>query len=263
MGNCAPIGVFDSGVGGLSVLKSIREVLPNEDLIYLADSGNAPYGDKSPQYIQQRALAISRFLLDEGAKAIVVACNTATIASVGLVRAHYTLPIIGMEPGIKPAVAQSRSGVVGVLATSGTVRSQQFIDLVNRFRGDVNVIIQECPGLVEQVEKLDFDSLVTKDLLETYLERLLAEGADTLVLGCTHYPFLVPLIKQIAGDDINIIDTGRAVARQLQRRIEEAGLLSQQTTPGTERFWTSSADGDGNAIKGIWGQSLQVGLMNP
>src|SRR5512139_2723934 len=198
------IGVFDSGVGGLSVLHHIRAVLPDARLIYVADSGHVPYGDKPASYIEQRSLTITQFLVEQGAEAIVIACNTATL------RARYTLPILAMEPAVKPAVAASRSGVVGVLATVGTLESARFAALLEQYAGDVEIVTQACPGLVEKVEAGELDTPKTRALVERYARPLIVRGADTLVLGCTHYPFLKPLIADVAGAGVTLIDTGEA-----------------------------------------------------
>jgi glutamate racemase len=221
----ATIGVFDSGVGGLSVLRHIRLAMPEAHLIYVADSAHVPYGDKPAAYIEQRAHTISRFLISQGAQAIVVACNTATAAAAASLRQQYLLPIIGMEPALKPAVAATRTGVVGVLATTGTLESANFAALLERYGGELAIITQGCPGLVEQVELGDLSSDKTRALIRRYVEPLLAQGADTLILGCTHYPFLAALISEIVGSEVTLVDTGAAVARQLQRRMQ-AELVS-------------------------------------
>lgn len=239
MGADAPIGVFDSGVGGLSVLREIRRELPGEDLLYVADSGHAPYGDKSPEAIEARAAAISRFLIGEGAKAVVVACNTATGAAARLLRARYPVPIVAMEPAVKPAVELTLSGVVGVLATRRTLASDTFSDLLGRVGGAAEVLLQPCPGLVEQVEAGDLDGDATRALLRDYLGPLIERGVDTIVLGCTHYPHLKPLIGELAGPGVAVLDSGAAVARQVRRRLESAGLLAAEGRRGSERFWTS------------------------
>ncbi|WP_137719016.1 glutamate racemase [Methylobacillus flagellatus] len=233
----APIGVFDSGLGGLSVLQHIRSLLPHEDLIFVADCDQAPYGNKSADAIQQRAFALSRFLLEQGAKALVVACNTATAAAISNMRAHFELPIIGMEPAVKPAVAASRSGVVGVLATTGTLQSAQFAALLESYGQEVEVVTQACNGLVECIERGELDTAETRALLEIYMRPLLNAGADTLVLGCTHYPFVRPLIESLSSPDIAIIDTGAAVARQLQRKLAEHELLNPSSLAGNNHFW--------------------------
>lgn len=228
-GKTSPIGVFDSGIGGVSVLKHIRECLPREAVLYCADSGYAPYGNKSPEFIRERSLQLARFLAEQGAKAIVVACNTATAAAIATLRNHFSLPVIGMEPAVKPAAAATRSGVVGVLATSGTLKSAQFAALLESYGKNVEVVTQACHGLVECVERGELESAATRALVAEYVQPLLAAGADTIVLGCTHYPFLRSLIEAEAGPSVTLIDTGEAVARQVERRLREAGLLNDET----------------------------------
>ncbi|WP_160109574.1 glutamate racemase [Pseudomonas izuensis] len=236
----APIGVFDSGVGGLSVLAEIRRLLPNESLLYVADCGNIPYGEKTPGFIQQRCSVMAEFFQQQGAKALVLACNTATVAGVADLRHDYPeWPIVGMEPAVKPAAAATRSGVVGVLATTGTLQSAKFAALLDRFATDVRVITQPCPGLVELIEGGDLHSPALRQLLESYVGPLLGAGADTIILGCTHYPFLKPLLKQMIPDDISLIDTGAAVARQLQRLLAERELLAEGPACSAQ-FWTSA-----------------------
>jgi glutamate racemase len=232
------IGVFDSGVGGLSVLHHIREALPDARLIYVADSGHVPYGDKSPEYIEQRSLDLARFLVEQGAEAIVIACNTATAAAAAALRARFKFPIVAMEPAVKPAVAATKNGVVGVLATIGTLESARFAALLEKYAGNVEIVTQGCPGLVEQVERGDLSGPATRALVERYTAPLLAHGADTLILGCTHYPFLAPLIREVVGANIALVDTGAAVARELKRRIETE-LPAHSGGTASENFYTS------------------------
>ena len=227
----APIGVFDSGVGGLSVLRHIRALLPHEHLLYLADAGFAPYGDKPEQVVAERSLAIAQFLVGRGAKALVVACNTATVAAIKLLRAHYPeMPIVGVEPGLKPAAAASRNGKVGVLATDGTLAGEKFLLLREQVgkASEVEFLLQGCTGLADQVELGELDSATTTAMLERYIVPLLDQGADTLVLGCTHYPFVQPAIEAIiarsARREVALVDTGDAVARQLARLLAAGGL---------------------------------------
>jgi glutamate racemase len=254
-----PIGVFDSGVGGLSVLREIRSELPGEDLLYVADSGHAPYGDKSTELIEARAIAIVEFLLSQHAKAIVVACNTATGVAIKMLRARFSVPIVAMEPAVKPAVAVTRSGVIGVLATSRTIASDNFARLHERFGADVKILMQACPGLVEQVETGDLAGNETRALIEQYVLPLLEQEADALVLGCTHYPFLAPLIQEIAGPTITIIDPSAAIARELRRRLSGAGLLSIEKRAGTEQFWTSATtDIARSVIIQLWQADVDV-----
>ena len=254
-----PIGVFDSGVGGLSVLREIRRELPGEDLLYVADSGHAPYGDKSTELIEARAVAIVEFLLSQNAKAIVVACNTATGVAIKMLRARFSVPIVAMEPAVKPAVTHTRSGVIGVLATSRTIASDNFARLHDRFGAEVKILMQACPGLVEQVETGDLASSKTRALMERYVAPLLEQNADTLVLGCTHYPFLAPLIQEIAGPTVAIIDPSAAIARELRRRLSSADLLSFEERAGSEQFWTSATtDVAQTVIAQLWQADVDV-----
>ncbi|MGR8981819.1 MAG: glutamate racemase [Gammaproteobacteria bacterium] len=254
-----PIGVFDSGVGGLSVLREIRRQLPAENLIYVADSAHAPYGDKSQEFIAARSFAIARFFLTCGAKALVVACNTASGAAVAELRSRITLPIIAMEPAIKPAALQTRSGVIGVLATRRTLASHNFVKLFERYGADVEILPQACPGLVEQVEAGELSSAKTRSLIESYVAPLVSRGADTLVLGCTHYPFLRTVIQETAGPEIAVIDSSEAVARQLRRRLEAHDLLAGSEEPGFEQFWTSADPAKaGPVIAQLWRRGVKV-----
>lgn len=236
----SPVGVFDSGVGGLSVLGEIQRLLPNESLLYVADCGHVPYGEKTPEFIRQRCSVMASFFRQQGAKALVVACNTATVAGVADLRRDYPeWPIVGMEPAVKPAAAATRSGVVGVLATTGTLQSAKFAALLDRFATDVRVITQPCPGLVELIESGDLHSPELRRLLEGYVRPLLGAGCDTIILGCTHYPFLRPMLRQMIPEDISLIDTGAAVARQLQRLLSTRDLLAERPAEAAQ-FWTSA-----------------------
>lgn len=235
----APIGVFDSGAGGLSVLRQIRALLPHESLLYAADTAHIPYGDKTPAFVRGRVNEVAGRLVELGAKALVVACNTATAAAVESLRQRFAMPVVGMEPGVKPAVECSRSGVVGILATEGMVRSNRMADLVQRFARDREVIIQPCPGLVEQVERHALHTPETARLLQGYLAPIVAHGADTLVLGCTHYPFLLPAITQLLGPAVSVIDTAPAIARRLQSQLQRHALLNPAGASGGVRFFTT------------------------
>ncbi|MDY7578203.1 glutamate racemase [Herbaspirillum sp. RTI4] len=245
----APIGVFDSGVGGLSVLRHIQQALPGEHLLYFADSGFAPYGERSDSDIVTRSLAVAAFLLDRKVKALVVACNTATAAAIQALRARYpALILIGVEPGLKPAALQSTSKIVGVFATRSTVASKRFLALRDQIGATTGVrfITQACVGLVEQIEKGELHSPQTALLLHRYLTPLLEQGADTLVLGCTHYPFVSALITELLDAEgktgFRLIDTGQAVSRELRRQLHIAGLENPSTQPGVlNAFTTGSA----------------------
>jgi len=214
------IGVFDSGVGGLSVLRAIHQLLPTDHLVYVADSGHAPYGDKSDAHITERTLTVGAWLARCGVKALTVACNTATVVAVQALRAQTQVPVVAIEPAIKPAVARTRSGVVGVLATQATVQSASVARLCAQYGGDARIVLQACPGWVEQVEQADLHSPQTDALLRRDVEPLLAQGVDTLVLGCTHYPFLRDTLTAIAGPNVTLIDPAEAVARELARRLD-------------------------------------------
>lgn len=253
------VGVFDSGVGGLSVLHHIRQILPNERLIYVADSGHVPYGDKSPEYIEARSLALTRYLLSQGADAIVIACNTATAAAAQSLRVKYAkVPIIGMEPAVKPAVAATQSGVVGVLATVGTIESARFAALLEKYAGDVKIVTQGCPGLVEQVERGHLTDAETRKLIERFTAPLLAQGADTIILGCTHYAFLAPLIRDVVGADITLVDTGEAVARQVQRRIQIELPHRSAGVAGVEFFTSGDAEQASSIMSVLWGEAVSA-----
>ncbi|HSH97638.1 MAG: glutamate racemase [Methylophilaceae bacterium] len=250
----APIGVFDSGVGGVSVLKHIRKALPDESVIYYADSHYAPYGNQSPEFIIERARYLTDFLIAHGAKAIVVACNTATAAAVATLRKHYQLPIIGMEPAVKPAVAITKTGVIGVLATSGTLKSAQFAALLEHYGHHVQVVTQACHGLVEAIERGEIDTASTITLLRSYVQPLLDANADVIVLGCTHYPFVTTQIESIVTGKAALIDTGEAVARQLRKRLIEEDLLTLSSEPSLT-FWSNSHSPDARqVITGLWQQ---------
>ena len=252
------LGVFDSGVGGLSVLHHIHQQIPQAQLIYVADSGHVPYGDKSPEYVTKRSHALTKFLIGQGAQAIVIACNTATAAAAASLRDHFKLPIIGMEPAVKPAVSATKSAVVGVLATIGTLESARFAALLEKYAGKVQIVTQGCPGLVEQVEKGELHSAETRELVQRYTAPLLQQGADTLILGCTHYPFLVPVIEQVVGNHIALIDTGAAVARHLQRRVQ-AEIVDRGDGIASSKFYTSGeADKAARIMSILWGKEISV-----
>ncbi|WP_411726212.1 glutamate racemase [Methyloglobulus sp.] len=257
-----PIGVFDSGVGGLSVLREIRKLLPHENLLYVADSAHAPYGDKTKEFILERSTAIVDFFLNQHVKAIVVACNTATGAAVKELRPNYTLPMIAMEPAVKPASERTQTGIIGVLATSKTLSSNNFQVLFARFADQVKILPQACPGLVEQVECGDLASDKTRALIAQYVRPLMAQNVDFIVLGCTHYPFLAPVIQEIAGASIAVIDSGSAIARELKSRLEKTKILSDRHNPGSVQFWSSDETGKAKrVISQLWGTDVEVGNM--
>lgn len=259
MNKSAPIGVFDAGVGGLSVLRDIRAVLPHEQLIYVADSGHVPYGSKTPDYIRDRSATLTSFLFELGTKAIVIACNTATAAAAASLRATFAVPIVGMEPAVKPAAAATKNGVIGVLATVSTLRSARYAALLDRFGDGIEVVTQPCPGLVEQIEAGDLDGPTTRAMIERFTAPLVARRADAIVLGCTHYPFVRPLIADIVGPDVALIDTGAAVARRLGQVLAERDLLNGDTAPGSAAFWTSGdADVAARVMSILWSDAVVV-----
>lgn len=213
-----PIGVFDSGIGGLTVVRSIRQALPSERLLYFGDNAHIPYGQRSLEEVRRFSFAIVDALLEHECAAIVVACNTASAAALAaLRRAHPEVPFVGMEPAVKPAVEHTRSGVVGVIATPATFQSEVYASVVERFAKEVRVLHQPCPGLVTRIESGDFSTPGTEHMLRGWLEPMLAEGIDALVLGCTHYPIVRPLIEQIVGPTVRVIDPAPAIAKQLGR----------------------------------------------
>jgi glutamate racemase len=236
--NPSPIGLFDSGVGGLSVLREIRAALPAESVYYVADSGNAPWGDKPPAFVRERGLKIGRFLVAEGVKAIVIGSNTGTAGSAEALRTNLEIPVVGIEPGIKPAVSATKTRVVGAIVPAAVGGSDRLASLLDRFSGDVRVIVQPVPGVVEHIEAADLDGPELRQMVEGYVRPMLDAGADTIVLGSTHYVFLKPLLSDIAGRHVALIETGAAVARQLGRVLDERGLRAEGEA-GPDRFWTS------------------------
>ncbi|KVN38476.1 glutamate racemase [Burkholderia ubonensis] len=239
----APVGVFDSGLGGLSVLRAVRAQLPDESFVYVADSRNAPYGPRDEAFITERTLAIGEWLAREGAKALVVACNTATAQSIAAIRERLAIPLVGVEPGIKPAAALSASGIAGVLATQSTLASARFQALLDRYGAGRRFICQPGHGLVEAVERGDTNSPALRALLDGYLQPMLDAGADTLVLGCTHYPFFTETIRDLVGDRLTIVDTSDAIARQLARVLDERGLRAPAGTRAAPPRFCSTSDG--------------------
>ena len=239
----ATIGIFDSGAGGLSVLKEIRKALPSGHFIYYADNANCPYGEKSAEFIQERARAITRLLLDRGAQAVVVACNTATGAAIADLRARFDIPFIGMEPAVKPAALGTRSGVIGVLATAGTLKASKYLNTKGKYQDDVRIEEHVGEGFVQLVERGELDGPEVERTVRASLQPLLDAGADTIVLGCTHYPFLQPVIERIAGPGVRVIDPAPAVARQLVKVLSEHGLSDTAANPSITGPSTSSFAG--------------------
>jgi glutamate racemase len=235
-----PIGIFDSGVGGLSVLREIRKQLPDEPVIYLADQAHVPYGPRPLEEVRGFSETITRFLLSQGANIIVVACNTASAAALHHLRQVFPdIPFVGMEPAVKPAAENSHSRVVGVLATPATFQGALYASVVERFAQDVTLLQHTCPGLVQQIEAGELDTPETHRIIEEALLPMLEKGIDTVVLGCTHYPFVIPLIEQITGPNVRVVDPAPAVARQTARLLEANGVHHRLTQPPRLRFQTT------------------------
>ena len=235
----APIGIFDSGVGGLSVLQAVRQELPKRDLIYIADQAHVPYGERSAAEIQQFSLTLSRYLQSQGAEVIIVACNTASAAALDQLRAELPeLTFVGTEPAIKPAAGFTETGVVGVLATPATFRTDRYASVVTRFASEVTVLTDTCRGLVSKIEAGRLQSDDTRQILTRALAPMLAQNADTVVLGCTHYPFVLPLIREITGPAVRVIDPAPAIARQAVRL---AGLTDLQAGSGEVQLFTTGS----------------------
>ena len=232
----ASIGIFDSGSGGLSVLREIRKILPDERYIYYSDNAYCPYGEKSAEFVTGRSRAVTDLLLSKGASAVVVACNTATAAAIATLRSEYDIPFVGMEPAVKPAASGTRSGVVGVLATAGTLKAPKYLNTKEQYAEAVQIEERVGKGFVELVENLDLDSPHAESVVRASLQPLLDAGADTVVLGCTHYPFLLPLMRRIAPPDVHFIDPAPAVARRLLDVLKMSGIALNDSNPGVELF---------------------------
>jgi glutamate racemase len=240
MNRDGPIGIFDSGVGGLSVWREIVRELPHEDTFYFADQAHMPYGPRSQEEIRSYCDAITRYLVQSGCKAVVVACNTASAAALKYLRETFpTLPTIGMEPAVKPAAALTRTGVVGIMATPATFQGKLFQATAGRHAAGVQLINQVCDGLADQVETGDLEGPAMQAMLRRFLEPMLSANADTIVLACTHYPFVIDSIRRIVGEHVNVIDPAPAIARHVRRVLGEHALLSERVTPATHRFATS------------------------
>ena len=235
-----PIGVYDSGIGGLSVLRVIQSRLPAENIIYVADQAHVPYGDRPMEEIRSLAEGVTRFLLSQGAKLIVIACNTASAAALKDLRVRYPQVLfVGMEPAVKPAAEQTLSGHVGVLATPSTFQGELYASVVERFAQDVTLHQATCPGLVSQIEKGFLRSAKTKRILQDAVEPMLSAGVDTLVMGCTHFPFVIPVINEISHGQARVIDPAPAIARQVERVLSQNGLLNSAAASGQVAYLTS------------------------
>ena len=238
----AKIGVFDSGSGGLSVLREIRKILPDDCFIYYSDNAYCPYGDKTPGFVTERSKAVTEFLLSKGAQAVVVACNTATAAAISTLRASYDIPFIGMEPAVKPAALGTKTGVVGVLATAGTLKAPKYLNTKGLYGESVRIVERVGRGFVELVESLELDGPRAKAIVREAIEPMIEDGADTIVLGCTHYPFLLPLMKEIAPEGVDFYDPAPAVARRLRDVLQQQGIASGEPEPGTDLYASGPDD---------------------
>jgi glutamate racemase len=239
--NNQPIGLFDSGIGGTSIWKEVVKLLPNENTIFLADSKNAPYGQKPTEEIIALCVKNTELLISKGCKLIIVACNTATTNAIDFLRANYEdIPFIGIEPAIKPAALYSKTGAIGILATKGTLTSKLFEKTAKEYTQNISTIEQVGEGLVQLIEEGDLNSTALKDLLTSYLKPMLQYNIDHLVLGCTHYPYLIPQIKQILGKRVKIIDSGEAVARQTKAILEKHAISNQENSSSHHQFYTNS-----------------------
>lgn len=254
-----PIGIFDSGIGGTSIWKEIKLLLPNENTLYLADSANAPYGLKGKEIITNLSIKNTEYLLQKDCKLIVVACNTATTNAISLLREKYQVPFIGIEPAIKPAALNSKSKAIGVLATKGTLTSELFYTTTSLYASGLKVVEQIGEGLVELIEMGKIDSQEMTSLLKSYLKPMLDANIDYLVLGCTHYPYLIPLLKELLPNHIKIIDSGEAVARQTKAVLEKHDLLNSQTINTENQFFTN---GNPEILKTILGSPYHVTYLD-
>lgn len=259
------IGVFDSGVGGLSVWREIVRELPACETLYVADQAHIPYGPRPLEEVRQFAEGIAAFLIQEGVAAVVIACNTASAAALYALRRRFPdVPFVGMEPAVKPAVQRTRNGTVGVIATPATFQGELFASLLERFARNVRVIPQVCPGLVEAVERGEVEAPETEALVRRCLEPLLAAGMDELVLGCTHYPFLRPLIERVVGPGVEVIDPAPAVARQVRRVLEGIGYSGEALSAGRPQhtfFTTGDPEHLAEALLRLVGIQAEVGRL--
>jgi glutamate racemase len=245
----SPIGIFDSGVGGISVLRALSEQMPEESVTYFGDQEHVPYGSRSIEQIQSFSEAITRFLLEQSAKIIVVACNTASAAALKYLREKFPdVQFVGLEPAVKPAAEHTQTGRVGVLATPATFQGALYASVVERFANEVKLYQDTCPGLVQQIEHGKLGGEETYRILQNALLPMLEKHIDTVVLGCTHYPFVIPLIKQIVGENVRVIDPAAAIAKQAGRLLEARGMRNKSGTKGVVKFYTS---GDPNALKSL------------
>lgn len=258
-----PIGIFDSGIGGLSVFREVRHQLPYEDLIYIADQAHVPYGNRSRREVFGFSDGIVRYLIKKGAKLVIIACNTASAVALADLRKKYpSLPFVGMEPAVKPAAEETNTGVVGVLATPATFQGDLYASTVERFARGVKILQDTCPGLVRQIEAGRIESPETREILQHALGPMIEGGVDEIVMGCTHYPFVIPLIKEIVGDGIEVIDPAPAVARQAGRLLTEFDLQKGTQKEGRIFYYTTGEtdifDSQVNSLLGMGSRSEKL-----
>lgn len=254
-----PIGIFDSGVGGTSIWKEIHTLLPNENTIYLADSANAPYGSKGKTAIIDLSIKNTEFLISQGCKIIIIACNTATTNAIDYLRATYDIPFIGIEPAIKPAALLTKTNAIGILATKGTLSSELFSKTTSLFASNLTVVEQIGNSIVEAIESGKLHSNELKTLLKTYLKPMIDANIDHLVLGCTHYPYLIPILTELLPENVKIIDSGEAVARQTKVVLEKNHLLTSQETPSENQFYTN---GNPEVLASLLGSKFSVKYLD-
>jgi len=257
-----PIGIFDSGIGGLSILKAIKSILPSEDLIYIGDTAFLPYGNKNKTIIKTRAFTICNYLLSQHCKSIVVACNTATSAAIADLRNELAVPIIGIEPAIKPATERTQNRIIGILATEATLDGKKFTDLKSKFGQKATIFSQACVGLVEEIEAGELGSPRLHDLIKMYVEPLIDKGADTLVLGCTHFPLVKQIIRKYSPPGTTIIDPSASVASELKRQLYDKGLLRAQQEGSVTLLKTGENDNFNLFTKDLLGSANQPSPLN-
>ena len=257
------IGIFDSGIGGLSIARAIKHILPEENLVYFADVAFSPYGNKSRELINQRSADIANFLVNQNCKLVVMACNTATVNSINNLRSKLSIPIVGVEPAIKPAALQTKTGVIGVLATQQTLISESFLVLKANYSHKVKIATKACPEFVSLVESLDLNSERAKEITKQYIGPLISQGCDQIVLGCTHFSFLKTIIKEAAGSEVCILDTATPVALEVQRRLQSLDLNKPESADGKVKFWTSGdVTKTTKSISELWQQNVDVAEVN-
>ncbi len=257
------IGVFDSGIGGLSLLKAGYWQLPNEAWLYVADEAYLPYGDKTTEKVRERAKMITEFFIKCDVKAIVIACNTATATAIDFLRETYRETIfIGVEPAVKPAAKLTKTKVIGILATDATTESLRLNKLVQTFGEGIKVLVQPCPGLVESIENGNHHEAKTHKLIKMYVEPMLSQGVDVLALGCTHYSFVKKAIRDIVGDSVTLIDTSKPVIDELKYRLSRQKLLSNEKNSKIEFWTTNSIKNDSSKFETFWGNPIKVGYLN-